>query len=304
MKEKIFLLLLLLFVNCNLYAQKDSFAWSGLVLSQNHTPLEFAHVQVISKGKHFIFMTDHKGYVNIRYENYSDTDSLMVSSMGFETKRVLCKSIVESDHIMLASKVYELNEVIIKPGKRITLGNPARSSFRSGQISFNSIGALYIPFDGTKGQIMKVRIYMHDFSQRDWKYRPFRLRLFDGESVVGNELISDTIIAKLGPKSSHWVEIDISHFNVEMPESGVFVAVQGLSKEYYLQNGYIESATIREGKSMRVNSFSIGITKDNRSGQDIRSWHYLSSRYGWFQRTFGNNLYYYYMIQIILEAYE
>ncbi len=78
---------------------------------------------------------------------------------------------------------------------RIKYGNLNEWSYQSEQFSFDAIFAIFIPYNNVDGRIKKVRVYMHDFAEKDWKVRPFRLRLFDGSKVVGNELIKEEIIA-------------------------------------------------------------------------------------------------------------
>ena len=139
---------------------------------------------------------------------------------------------------------------------------------------------------------------MYNKSETEWKYRPFRFRLYEGGEGIGKELLKNEIIAYLQPDDNNWVTINLSPFNIDMPSNGVVVSVEALSAEYYINHGYIETVISKNGL---VNSISVGWTFDGiRGGKGIESWRY-SEYNGWHQRNSKNNFLYKINIEVCEE---
>jgi len=275
------------------------FKWHGYVYGYDKNFVPFATVQVTSQNRNFIFAANQFGELNFQYDNFNLNDSIAISSIGFRRLKTTIRDIIKVDTIILQLYTYNLGEIIVRP-KRVRylkLGNLNEWAFQSSQISFNAIYAIYIPYSNNGGQIHKIRIFMHDFAEKNWVARPFRLRLFDGSKVVGNELITEELIACIKPNEKHWVEIDISIFNLELPKNGIFVGIQALSTEYYKANGFIKETTIKHGKYSRINSISIGSTKNHKNSLEIQSWTYFNEVTGWTQEFHKGE---YPMIQLII----
>ncbi len=258
MKKIHTLIALMLCLSC--YAQDGKYTWTGQIKTTNNKKVEFANIQVKTKGSYYLFVADNKGYAEIKYPQYHVTDSVVISSIGYKTKAISCAELKQKKIVMLEKEIYNIDEVVVKPikYKTIKLGNKNWFTIRSSQISFNFQSGIYIPNDkNIKGKLTTVRVYMHSFFHKNWKYRPFRLRLFEGKYPFKKEITQDTIIASLKTKRGHWVNIDVSNFNIELPKNGIFVVVEALSFEYYKKNGYITHSCIDGGVT---NSISIGAT--------------------------------------------
>ncbi|MBE9468874.1 MAG: hypothetical protein IMY72_11240 [Bacteroidetes bacterium] len=244
-------------------------------------------------------MTDKTGMVEIQYPNFSKSDSIIFSCIGYKLKIAPCIYLKKNEEFILKPEIYKIKEVVIKPKnvKTVKLGNRNIFTIQSAQVGFNYQKALYIPNKGIKGKISSVRIYMHDFWENNWKFRPFRLRLYEGGYPFVNEITKETIIASLEPKRNHWVEIDLSNFNFDFPENGILVAVQALSAKYYKEYAYIKHDIVKQ----RLNSLSVGFTLTKKSSLDIQSWDHYSQEQGWIKNSDFNP---YYLIQIEVELYE
>jgi hypothetical protein len=243
------------------YPQDTRFNWQGHVVSEDGKPIEFAHIQINAKGKYYLFMSDENGYVDIKYSNASASDSILISCIGFGTRRMLASSLITSHTITLTKTHYTIGEVVVKPQKcKVkTIGNKKRKPIGHSHIGYNSVYALHIVDPKVKGKIEAVKVYMHDMYDKTWKYRPFRLRLFEGDKIFEKELVHEEIIASLPSDGKNWVTVNLSQFNIDIPDNGITVAVEALSADYYLQHGYIESII---SDDFLVNSFAIGWTVD------------------------------------------
>ncbi|NHB70371.1 hypothetical protein [Perlabentimonas gracilis] len=281
-------------------SQESYFKWEGRILSKNGKAIEFAHIQINSDGKYLLFMSDANGFVNIMNSAISPTDSVIVSCIGFLTKKMTASSLFSSDSIILTGIHYKIGEVVVKPKKckTVTIGNKKRRPIGHTQISYNTQSALKISSHNINGQILSVQIYMYNKSETEWKYRPFRLRLYEGGEGIGKELLKNEIIASLQSDDSNWVTINLAPFKIDMPSKGVIVSVEALSAEYYIRYGYIESVISKNGL---VNSISVGWTFDGiRGGKGIESWRY-SEYNGWHQRNSKNNFLYKINIEVCEE---
>lgn len=298
--KKIGYTILLVLIAVQVYSQNNIYSWSGTVNSTNEERLPYAHIQIKTQKQHYLFMSDEKGSIDIEYYPYTQNDTILVSSVGYKTFMISNDKLTKLKSIYLEKEIYEISEVTVLPKKYkfITLGNLKNSTIRSTQILYDAQKALYIPNNGVNGKIDKVKIYVNDFSEGKWKYRPFRLRLYDGEKIVGKELINQEIIACLAPKEKNWVEIDLSYFNIDMPKEGLIISVNALSYDYYKNHGYVNSKTINRN---RINSISIGTTKNSKSNLKLESWDYFNQSTGWTQKFCKDE---YYLMHVIIKHYE
>ena len=268
MKKLSILLAIIINFTCN--AQNDRFSWKGKIISPKGIGVEFAHVQIKTQNEYFLFMSDKNGFVEINYPCHKKSDSISISSIGYETKKIDCIDFKNKQSIIIKPEVYKIKEAVITTRKIITkkLGNRNAFTIQSDQISFNEQQGLYIPNNGITGKIVSVRVYMHDFFEKKWKKRPFRLRLFEGDFPFEKEIVKEKIIASLDKKRGHWVEIDLSNFNIDFPKNGILVAIQALPFEYYKKHGYIKHRVVNG----RINSIGIGFTMTSKTRNKIKSY--------------------------------
>lgn len=281
------------------YAQNNIFSWEGTILDANDEGIPLVHIQVNGSSRHYLFVADEKGYASIRYSSPSLSDSVIISSIGYATIKLHINELKGLSSVGLQSLSYELNGVEVKPQKpkMVTLGNKKSMPIGYAQVGFESQNVLYVPNPGLRGTIMSVNIYMSDISRTaEWRYRPFRLRLYEGSPIGEKELIEEEIVAVLPKGKDNWVTINLSHLNIYLPEKGIGIAVEALPFQYYLEQGYIDKEVTEEGQ---VNSIAVGWSFDGIYGnRHLESWTFYKYR-GWEMTTTKNNYLYRISIKLI-----
>ncbi len=285
-----FLLMFCAFSHYN-YAQ-SFFCWEGTIQEVNGKGVEFAHIQINTIGKHYLFMSNEVGNVKIQYSNSQPSDSLIISCIGYVDMKMSVNTLKEKNNIILENAVYQIGEVIIKPRKCkiVTLGNKKSINIGSAQIPFNGQRALYIQNPSIDGKIVSVKIHMTDgYKVKGSKHRPFRLRLYEGHPMDGKELLDNEIIASLPASKRNWVTINLSQFNLNMPANGITVSVEALSVNFYINHGYIDNVFLKSGVTYFI---AVGWSFDGLYGsKGVESWNFLEYK-GWYQPQTTNNFLY------------
>jgi hypothetical protein len=305
MSKVIVLILLTLILHSALSGQEKGIfdRQIGINSFDKNKPVSFAYVIISSPDRNLIFVSDEYGKCKIQFDNCTASDSALVTCIGYKNSKVLLSSI--KDVIFLEPTDYKLNEIVVKPAKSrlIKLGNLANIAISSYQIGFKGQKVIYIPNSGITGKIISIRYYMHDFLEKEFKYRPFRVRVYEPQKnsdSVGTDLLKKELIAMLPRKEGNWIEVNISQWNILFPSNGIFVGLEVMPAEYYLRNGYIKTETIlMDHHHNRTNSLSIGCTLKNRSKLDIQTWDYFNHTTGWTQKYSKD---FFPLIQIIVET--
>ena len=278
------------------------------MIFSNHdsSGVPFALVQIVSGNRHYIFESDKNGLVDIRYSTYSPNDSIFISNISYQDEKLRIQEIIDQQKLYIKPKIYEVKEVVVTPPKLEyeKLGNPKKKSIFSDQLGFNQQSALFISTKNRSGKLEKIRVYMQNSGEKGWKYRPFRLRLYKGrvlgeQLIIEKELITDELIASLKSRYGNWVVVDISRYKLELPETGLVVAIQALPYEYYKKNGFIKTKTVDDNLYGIINSIAIGFTNKVRNREDIQPWEYFNETTGWTQEF--NHGKHYYMIQAVVS---
>lgn len=304
MKLKIGILFFLLVFSISLSGQETLYKQSIKVLSkENNETVPFAYLIITSQNRKLMFSTDANGEAFIQYNNPTMLDSIFVSSIGYENNNFLLSTV--KDVILIKQKTYGFNEVVVKPAKtkRIKLGNKAGLGIKSCQISFDTQLVLYIPNDGTNGKIQRIRYYMMSNCVEGSKYIPFRVRVYAKEECsdsVGVDLLNEELIVMLPRVDNNWLDVDISHFNISFPPTGVYIGLEVQSLDFYLKNGYIESkhVYVKSLKTVVVNSPSIGFTNYRKAESGMQTWNYNPYFGGWNQKLYKDHCL---LIQILVE---
>lgn len=107
-----YLFILMLFVATGTSAQK----YNGLILStKDKSPIAYANIGV--PGKNMGTTSDEYGKFLLEVSGLSDRDSLKISCIGYKSLVISPREFQHSDDIViyLEEKVYELNEIVVKP---------------------------------------------------------------------------------------------------------------------------------------------------------------------------------------------
>jgi hypothetical protein len=182
------------------------------------------------------FAADINGVVNINKNLISTKDTIKISAVGYTTLLIM-PGITHKfpDTVRLPASVTSLKEVKINSfHPQITLGNIKKSYKGEFRPVANQEFAEYIPNEKKiTGTITSVEYAVNDVSEGI--EMPFMMRLYSKskESMYPDtELIKDSIIV-YNPKRQRLLSIDISKYNIQFPEDGLFVVFETLSPSYY-----------------------------------------------------------------------
>jgi len=248
-------------------------------------PLEFVGVQLNKAGKGTI--TDKKGNFSILINKEELQDSLVVSSLGYEKASFPVVGFMRnSEHVVyLKQRIINLKEVEIKASdfKFYSIGNHKIISF--GSIYIDTQGqqtALFIKNKKHKnGTISSVSYYL---SKKGNTGSPFRVRIYERDSISlkpGRDLLKEVIIAQPNIDGG-WFKIDISQFNIEAPEYGFFVGIEGISPNDFTNevSDFVDITESIDNKVPNTISYGQKLGYSNKNGED--TWHY-SLAHTWFQ---------------------
>jgi hypothetical protein len=244
--------LLTLFVFVTIHGYQ--FAQIQVVDSLSSDPVPFTHIRIVKNNK--IVISNHEGYFfldTLRFKN----DSLIISSIGFETKKIAVKNLHSSSKIQLIPKQQQLEEVVVvqKKGKYKLkkLGitkKPRKLLPEYGMTSQNgTIQAVYIPnIYSVPGVLKYVNVYITDHG---YPNAYFRIHVYDVsllEIKPDKELTSSNIVES-GTKGNEWVRFDLIDERIMIGENGCFVGIEWFehtdSKRY--QDTLISKVTLNNG---------------------------------------------------------
>lgn len=292
MLKQIFFLLSLFILYSNAYSQVkvESYQWEGQIIDKNSSEIiPFSNVKIHSNGRIFLFVADNYGNVNISYIHPTENDSIFVTSVGY--KHVIDKRdqilglnkkiVLETDNILI-------QEVSVHPRKIRTkkLGNSGLMTIYSTGSYYGQQMVLFIPPNNMKATVLKLRYYMASIIMQNTTFYPFRVRIYEKDTInntIGKDILGKNLIVKRNKGQGHWLEVDVSEYNIELPEKGIFVGLEVLPSEYYLSNNIIDGTTTKLGKHHVINSLRFGTTlrhsKEIKSG--IESWNYNPHNVKW-----------------------
>lgn len=268
----------------------ESYQWEGQIIDKNSSEvIPFSNVKIHSKGRIFLFAADSNGNVNISYIYPTENDSIFVTSVGY--KPLMNKRdqiLVLNKKIALEPENILIQEVSVHPRKIRTkkLGNSAIMTIYSSGSYFGQQMVLFIPSNNMKATVLKLRYCLASIIMPHTTFYPFRVRIYDKDTVnntIGKDILGKNLIVNLNKGQGHWLEVDVSDYNIELPKNGIFVGLEILPSEYYLSNNIIEATTTKLGKHHKTNSLSISTTlrhsKEIKSG--IESWNYNPYKGRW-----------------------
>ena len=165
--------------------------------------------------------------VNGRFSlDINEEKVLVFSALGYETK----KSSSKNEIILLKPKVFELKEVMVlnqKKTKELEIGDAHKVHIS--QLSGNKpwIYAKLFNYDYKYKETPFVKKIVF-YSNSDIKGAKIKIRIFGfNDSIPSEDLINEDIIVtvKGGMKKN---TIDVSHYNIEFPKSGLVIGLEWL----------------------------------------------------------------------------
>jgi len=256
--------------------------------SNSNNPIEFAGFQLLNTTIGTI--SNQTGEFSLIIKKAQTSDTLLISALGFERQKILVSEIQNNPDtiIMMKSISILLNEIEINPNDYLfkTLGN--KKKFSNGAIYIDTHGqqtALFIENENNeKGKILSVNFYL---SPKGNPMAPFRVRIYKSDSLTGEpslDILPDVLIAK--PKfSGGWFKINLSHYNIQIPENGFFVAIEGIYPVDKQTISEFDNYTETDNSQPQTISYGQQLGYSKKKGNN--TWHY-SLTHKWFQLDDNN----------------
>ncbi len=234
---------ILLFLSCcSAFAQIK-----GVVIDSLGMPIPYVNIWV--DGENIGTTSQEDGTFTI---NCANNKILVFSAVGFETQKI---AVNFDNKIVLVSKIFELNEVVIgklKRTKEIEIGEAKkiRHKFLSGDKPW--IYAKRFPFEESfvETPFIKEIIFFSDSEKRDAKIK-IRLFVFN-DSIPTDDLLTEDIIVSVKKGMSKNV-IDVSKYKLNIPKNGIVVGLEWLiikENEYEYEFSFKELSKSKSVKSI------------------------------------------------------
>lgn len=216
-------LLILLILPIELFSQIN-----GIVVdNKTGNPIEYANIWIENQNIGTTSNLEGKFHFKVN----AIGEELIISAIGYEKSYYLTEN--EYLTIELSPRIYEINEVVIRPKKntnevKIDEYNKSSVNYFFGCGTYPWIVAKYFKFLPSYEQtpyLKKISILTNSRG----KSSTFNLRLiYVGENgEPSTDILKENIIVK-AKRGKRNVIIDLSDYNIQFPKSGFFVAVEWL----------------------------------------------------------------------------
>ena len=223
------------------------------------TPVSFA---TISFGDGRGTFAGAEGEFNFPKEKYADIDSIFISSIGYKELGLSTTAIPKK--ILLIPETNQLSEVIITGTKRgrfkkRTLKPTAHTDYFSCWLPTveSEVAVLFNRYEGKTSKIAMLLLPINP----EKKYRKkgntkfstlFRIQFYaNNNGSPGVPIKYEDIVFGVSQKNDEIYELDLTRFNVFIPETGIFASLQVLGyadpKGKLLQNKKYNEVKTRRG---------------------------------------------------------
>lgn len=265
----------------------------GIILSASDSlAIPYASISLFGTPKGTI--SDFKGVYEWELSSRYMNDTALISSLGFEREKIclrdLKSSMTEPIYLDLAPLEIEAVEVHQKIYQIKNLGNKANRANGSIYIDTHGqqTGLLIRNEKAQPGWLNSVSYYL---SAEGNTNAPYRIRIYAIDSLSGlptYDLINEIIVAK--PQVGEgWHSTDLSRHHIEVSETGLFVALEGIfPNDYVYYSGDDEFIDIRDKNintpivEEQPTSISYGQRLGYNRKEAENTWHYSLS-HTWFQ---------------------
>lgn len=209
---------------------------------QTKDPVSYAN---ISFGNGYGMFADDAGLFVFTKKIYPDVDTLYVSALGYKPLTLAVDEVTEL--ILLESNIDELNEVVIRTKidrkfKEETLKPYLDDDYYHCWLpTIESEIAVFFPNeDEQEKQVVTVHFPI-TLESKDWEKRKkknaekqsfstlFKTKFYENDNgFPGKELIFKTIVFRATDSGGDVHNLDVSDYDVMMPENGMFVSLQVL----------------------------------------------------------------------------
>ncbi|NQX80765.1 MAG: carboxypeptidase-like regulatory domain-containing protein [Flavobacteriaceae bacterium] len=253
------------------FSQSQNKIISGIILDSLKNPIQYASIGLFNKPVGTV--SNSKGEFTLDLSTSLYTDTLRISSLGFEDKTIKIKELLgnkSSDlRISLYSNSVELDEVFLtaNKGKVKTKGK------------YNANRAKHIvPYIDSKGNIKlgsemakrfslghKKHCKLNEFNffirQNNFDSLKFRVNIYSiKNNLPFNKINKSNILIDIIDKSTGWVKVDLTDYNINTKED-IIISVE-----------LVESSSRRGVLSLPLISPSLGSSNYYKLGAQYE-WH-------------------------------
>lgn len=233
---------------------------------QTKNPVSFA---TISFGNGNGMFADEDGAFLFTKELYSDVDTLFISALGYKPLTIATSNLPSL--LWMEQDIDELNEVVIRTKidrkfKEETLKPYLDDDYYHCWLpTIESEIAVYFPNEDAKDKKITAVHFPITLESKDWEKRKkanaekqsfstlFKAKFYSNNNgFPGKELILETIVFRATEKGGDVYDLDVSDYDIFMPENGLFISLQVL--------GYTDDA----GKLLPNKKY-----KEIKTGNDI-----------------------------------
>ncbi|MBU2998052.1 carboxypeptidase-like regulatory domain-containing protein [Cellulophaga baltica] len=224
--------LLFLFVVTQLTAQEVYF--EGVVYdSKTNETVPFVNLSFLETLKGT--SSDEEGHFFMDLPASYLDKQLHLSSLGYNDTVVSARSVFKAKKFKMVPESFELNEVVVTEtlGDMSVLNPISSSSLVSGFSSSTTpwVLALYFPNIGQqKKYVNKVTIFFQKNEGFKGDASKFRIRLYDVDPKTKHptkDLLHKSVVLET-ETGKDYVSIDLSAFNIKMPQQGVYIGLEWL----------------------------------------------------------------------------
>jgi hypothetical protein len=272
---------------------------TGIVQDEKKQAIEYAHVYIATK--YLGIYTFENGAFELSDSTIQNGDTLTVSFLGYESKNIQLQSTNNSYQlgiIQLKPITNQLPTLTINPAnKLVTVGNPEREGFKKSSFiygkkrTFQYQKAIFIPNDKKYiGTIETVGFWVSKWGKPK---TPFRVRIYaaDENGQATEDLLLESVIAQglKKRKKNRWVEVDLSQYQIQIPENGFFIAMEWLyraEKKYNQKVNITKKNDKGERKKIRTEIwFGQSLGGIIQEGRQHHTWSVKNGQWSQHQKT-------------------
>lgn len=237
MKCRKILILLCVVLSIYSYGQENYFR-GRIINAKTKKGIGFATVEIFRKSTGCA--ANETGEFYLDTNNIDKNDTVIFSALGYQKKEVIFTKLDKS--IELLPIAFEIPEVVVNSEVKIIYkGNLTKKPKMRWYIrKFGDEIQYHIPSNIEKKIEYIECVYVYIAEQKgnyeqlkDYGLlnRPFRVRFYEVDTVSGshekgNDLVFDNIIFYPKLEKEGWCEIDVSKYNIHIPDNGIIVAIE------------------------------------------------------------------------------
>ncbi len=172
-------------------------------------------------------MCDENGKLSIVPEKPQGKIKIRVSCIGYEPV-ITSIDIAKASHtIAIEPKAYQLNAITIQPEKwkKMEIGGTKKENNYGNTSSIGMQVALLVKSPSSVNIMQRISFYIE---QNEASYLKFRAVLYTKNPTTGypdQPFLEENIILE-ARKGRRWVNYDMSKYNITIPESGIYLAME------------------------------------------------------------------------------